>query len=208
MVGISQPMVHITYTGYLVNYNLQTSLQKHKSLPRLISTFTKSFVLYLITCYNLLTTTQQRFDSRGVLDIQYCSIFFIHTSLSLITVAHVHSTLQPCSSNQCNTAHLESKLIRRSNHVQLTPWDWTLVFRQGSTPRIPTTASLYETTTPQYEEYSRLLSGTLLYSHSPLILLTLSQLSKLIILVPLTFVATTAHIWINTQYALKYVNMH
>ena len=62
--------VHINYTGYLVNHNLQTSLQKHKSPPRLIFTLTKSFVLYLITCYNLLTT-QQRFDSRGVLDIQY-----------------------------------------------------------------------------------------------------------------------------------------
>jgi hypothetical protein len=61
--------VHINYTGYLVNHNLQTSLQKHKFPPRLIFTLTKSFVLSLITCYNLLTT-QQRFDSRGVLDIQ------------------------------------------------------------------------------------------------------------------------------------------
>jgi hypothetical protein len=37
-------------------------LTKHKSPPRLIFTFTKSSVLSLITCYNLLTT-QQRFDS-------------------------------------------------------------------------------------------------------------------------------------------------
>ena len=44
-------MAHINYTGYLVNHNLQTSLQKHKSPPRLIFTLTKSFVLYLITCY-------------------------------------------------------------------------------------------------------------------------------------------------------------
>jgi hypothetical protein len=52
----------------------------------------------------------------------------------------------------------------------------------------------YKTTAPRYEECSRLHSGTLLYSHRPLISLTLSQLSKLIILVPLTFFATTAHI--------------
>jgi hypothetical protein len=45
-------------------------IKKHKSPPRLIFTLTKSFVLSLITCYNLLTT-QQRFDLRGVLDIQY-----------------------------------------------------------------------------------------------------------------------------------------
>ena len=61
-------------------------------------------------------------------------------------------------------------------------------------PSIPTTTLLYETTTLQYEECSRLLSGTRLFSYSPLISLTLSQLSKLIILVPLTFFATTAHI--------------
>jgi hypothetical protein len=35
---------------------------------------------------------------------------FLHQYLSLITVTHMHRTLQPCSSNQCNTAHLESKL--------------------------------------------------------------------------------------------------
>jgi hypothetical protein len=91
---------------------------------------------------------------------------FLHLSLSMITVARVHSTLQPCSSNQCNTAHLEPKLTCRSNNNHLIPWEWTLVFKQGSTPRIPTTTSSYETTAPQYEECSRFFSGTLLYSHS------------------------------------------
>ncbi len=47
-----------------------------------------------------------------VLDIQYRYIYF-YVSLSLITVARVHSTLNPCSSNQCDTARLESKLTRR-----------------------------------------------------------------------------------------------
>jgi hypothetical protein len=61
-------------------------------------------------------------------------------------------------------------------------------------PCIQTTTMLsYKMMTPRCKECSRLLSGTLLYSHSP-ISLTLSQLSKLIILVPLTFFATTAHI--------------
>jgi hypothetical protein len=104
--------VHINYTGYLVNHhNLQTPLQKHKSPLRLIFTWTKSFVLSLTTCNNLLTT-EQRFDPRGVLDIQYCPKYIWHKSLSLITVARVHSTWQPCTSNQCNTTRLESKLTR------------------------------------------------------------------------------------------------
>ena len=43
-----------------------------------------------------------------VTDIQYCYVSVLHISSSLITVAGMHST--PCSSNQCNTAQLESKL--------------------------------------------------------------------------------------------------
>jgi hypothetical protein len=39
-------------------------LTKTMSPPRLIFTLTKSFVLYLITCYNLLTT-QQRLIQEG-----------------------------------------------------------------------------------------------------------------------------------------------
>ena len=35
-------------------------------------------------------------------------MYFSHLSLSLITVARVHWTLQPCSSNQCDTARLET----------------------------------------------------------------------------------------------------
>ncbi len=38
---------------------------------------------------------------------------FLHVSLSLITIPRMHSTLQLRSSNQCNTAHLESKLTRQ-----------------------------------------------------------------------------------------------
>ena len=71
---VKDKLVHINFSGYLVNHNLQPSLQEPKSPPRLTFTLTNSFVLSLITCYNLLTT-QQRFDSRGVLDIQYCSIY-------------------------------------------------------------------------------------------------------------------------------------
>jgi hypothetical protein len=41
----------------------------------------------------------------------------INVSLSLITVARVDSTLQPCSSNQCDTA----RLTRPSNRVHLIP---------------------------------------------------------------------------------------
>jgi hypothetical protein len=43
-----------------------------------------------------------------VTDIQYRNVLcIIHISPSLITVARVHSTLHPCSSNQCDTARLE-----------------------------------------------------------------------------------------------------
>ena len=72
-------MVHINFNGYLVNHNMQTSSQKHKSAPRLTFTLTKSFVLSLITCYNLMT--QQRLDSRRVLDIKYCYIYLTHISI-------------------------------------------------------------------------------------------------------------------------------
>jgi hypothetical protein len=46
--------------------------------------------------------------SRGsIIGVQYMSPL---GALSLITVARVHSKSQPCSSNQCDTACLESKL--------------------------------------------------------------------------------------------------
>ena len=92
--------MHINYSGYLVNHNLQISSQKHKSPPRLTFMLTMSFALSLTTCYNFLST-QQRFDSRGVLDIQDCPTYIFHISPSQITAARVHSTLQPCSNNQC-----------------------------------------------------------------------------------------------------------
>ncbi len=89
--------VHINYIGYLEILNLPTSSQKHKSLPKLMYTSTKSSVQFLITCYNL-QVNLQRFDSRGVLNIQYCPSCFNS------------KTLHPCPSSQCDTARLESKL--------------------------------------------------------------------------------------------------
>jgi hypothetical protein len=139
--------------------NLQTSFQKHKSHPRLIFTLTRSFVLSLITCYSLLTT-QQRFDSRGLLGIQYCPLYFYiypYPSL-LLPVCTVHYNRAPVSSA---TPHVwnQNSLVN-SKHVHLIPWDWTLIFEQGSTPCIPKLLS-YKTMTLQYEECSRLFSGTL-----------------------------------------------
>ncbi len=46
---------------------------------------------------------------------------FLHLSLSLVTVARVHSNSQPCSSNQCDTARLESKLTRRFKQCSSHP---------------------------------------------------------------------------------------
>ena len=37
-------------------------------------------------------------------DIQYRYVYSLRISASLITVGSMHSTLHPCSSNQCNTA--------------------------------------------------------------------------------------------------------
>jgi hypothetical protein len=98
----------------LVLHNLLTSSNKnkqtkHKFHPKLIFPSTRSSVHSPIICYNL-QTNQQRFDSRGVTDIQYCYVSILPISPSLITVARMHSTLHPCSSNQFNTAQLESKL--------------------------------------------------------------------------------------------------
>ena len=66
---------HINYIGYLAIPNLPTFSQKHKSLPKSTNTLTKSSVLYLITCYKL-QENLQRFDSRGVLNIQYRPTYF------------------------------------------------------------------------------------------------------------------------------------
>ncbi len=85
----------------------------------------------------------------------------------------------------------QNSLVVVSNDVHLIPWDWTLVFKRGSTPRIPTTTSSYEATTPRYEECSRFASGTLLYPHFFITSPLFSQLSIIIILVPLTFFSRT-----------------
>ncbi len=86
----------------LVHHNLLTSSKQkqtnNKSHPKLIFTSTRSSIHFPITCYNLLTN-QQRFDSRGVTNIQYCYVYHLHISPSLITVARMHSTLHLCSSN-------------------------------------------------------------------------------------------------------------
>jgi hypothetical protein len=82
---IKQPFCHVCQNRQdsihqlhwnLVHHNLLTSSNKnkqtkHKSHPKLIFTSTRSSVHFPITCYNL-QTNQQRFDSRGVTDIQYC----------------------------------------------------------------------------------------------------------------------------------------
>jgi hypothetical protein len=153
-------MVHINYTGYFVNHNLQISSQKHKPPPRLTFTLPKSFVLSLITCYNLLTT-QQIFDSRGVLDIQYCSLYFniYPYPKLLLPVCTVHYNRAPVISV---TPHVwnQISLVVQNMFISAHEIERTLVFKQGSTPQIPTTTSLYETTTPRYEECSRLFSGT------------------------------------------------
>jgi hypothetical protein len=53
--------------------------------------------------------------------ISIAQCIFMHLSLSVIHVSREHSTLQPCSSNQFDTARLESKLTRRSKDVHLIP---------------------------------------------------------------------------------------
>jgi hypothetical protein len=117
---------------------------------------------------------------------------FLHISLSLITISSAHRTLQPCSSNQCDTARLESKLTRRSNHVHLTSHEIEHSFsydyeaqrfvyrrlRRRTKRRLRDTRSVPGTT---------FFPGTLLRSQPPLISLTFSQLSKQHILELITF---------------------
>ena len=137
--------------------------------------------LVSIACRSNETTSEFAMPtSEEVLDIQYRPMYISYLSLSLIAVARVHSKSQPCSSNQCNTARLESKLTRHfKNDVHLISWEWALVFKQGSTPRVPTTTSSYEATTPRYKECSRFTSGTLLYPHSSSLLSTLLTIVKI-----------------------------
>jgi hypothetical protein len=90
--------VHINYIGYLAIPNLPTSSQKHKSLPKLIYTSTKSSVHFLITCYNL-QVNLQRFDSRGVLNIQYRPTYFSIIPIpKLLPVCTVHCIRAPVTS--------------------------------------------------------------------------------------------------------------
>jgi hypothetical protein len=63
--------VYINYTGTLCITTCWHPQTKHKFHPKVIFTSTRSSVHFPITCYNL-PTNQQRFDSRGVTDIQYC----------------------------------------------------------------------------------------------------------------------------------------
>ena len=120
-----------------MNHNLQTVQQKTKSPPRLISTLTKSFVLYLITCYNLLTT-QQRFDSRGVLDIQYRPMYFYiyPYTLLLSPVCTVHYNRAPTTSATPHVWNQNSLVVQtmfissHENEHSLSNEAQRLVYRQ------------------------------------------------------------------------------
>ena len=90
--------VYINYIGYLAIPNLPTSSQKHKSPPKLINILTKSSVHCLITCYNL-QVNLQRFDSRGVLNIQYRPTYFSIIPIpKLLPVCTVHCIRAPVTS--------------------------------------------------------------------------------------------------------------
>ena len=70
---------------------------------------------YRRPCTVIRTTTTVPQDTCAVVPSVRHSVspyIFLRLSLSLITVALMHSTLQPCSRNQCDTARLESKLTR------------------------------------------------------------------------------------------------
>ena len=119
--------VYINYTGYLAILNLPTSSQKHKSLPKLIYTLTKSSVHCLITCYNL-QVNLQRFDSRGVLNIQYRPTYFSIIpipKLSLAcTVKHyirapvTSATLHDWNQNSRRFKSCSSHPMRLNNQIQ------------------------------------------------------------------------------------------
>jgi hypothetical protein len=122
-----------------------------------------------------------------VLDIQYCSLYFyIHPyPLSLLPICTVHHNRAPGTSA---TPHVwnQNSLVD-SKHVHLIPWDWTLVFKWGSTPPIPVTTLSYQTTTQRYKECSRFFSGTLPQFTAPSFLHSFHNCQNYTFLVPLTF---------------------
>jgi hypothetical protein len=54
------------------------------------------------------------------------NIHILHISLSLLTAAGVHSTLQPYSSNQCDTARLYGRLywrqLYKKGEIAISPY--------------------------------------------------------------------------------------
>ena len=165
-----------------------------------------SSVLYLLLGSTLVRTISHVFTKQNgasVLRKTFCSLqapaldirhspvspyVFLHLSLSLITVARVHSKSQPYSSNQCDTARLESKLTRRLKMMFVSSHETEHSFsneaqrlvyrrlRRRTKRRLRDTRSVAD---------SHLVHSSALISSSLLPLL--SQLSKIIILVPLTF---------------------
>ena len=117
----------------------------------------------------------------------------LYKILLVIQYRSTVSTLQRCSSNQCHTARMESKLSCRFKSCSSHPMRLNTHFKQGSTPCIPKTTLSYEATTPQYEECSRFFPGTLLSSQPSLFSAPLTIVKKIILVSP-TFFVTTAHI--------------
>jgi hypothetical protein len=99
-----------------------------------------------------------------VLDIQYSYVYFTYIPIPDYC----------CSCTQYITSLLQYPVRHRTfgikthssiqKHVHLIPWDWTLIFKRGSTP-VPTTMPSYKTTIQRYEECTTLVPGTLPCSH-------------------------------------------
>ena len=85
-----------------------------------------------------------------------------------MSVARVHSTtLQPFSSNQCNTASLESKLTCWFKTCSPHSMRLNTRFQARLNASYTDDHAIVQTTTPWYTEWSRFFSATL--PHSPLL---------------------------------------
>jgi hypothetical protein len=120
-----------------------------------------------------------------LVDVQYRTSYrpidILQISLSLLNAARVHSTLQPCSSNQCDTARLELKLTRFQTRLNASYTDYRRL-RRRTKQRLHNTRSVAD---------SSLVHSSV---HIPPHFFTPLTIVKNNHLVPLTFFVTTAHI--------------
>ena len=146
-------LIHLIFIN--MHRVLTLSSWKESPLRDLLFAAVKSWVWSMQT-WQIILLIQVLCLCLYLLDILYCPMYFhIYPYPSLLSpVCTVHYNSAPVTSATPHVWNQNSLVV--SNDVHLIPWDWTLVFKRGSTPHIPTTSSSYEATTPFLSLFSQL----------------------------------------------------